>query len=148
MWSLQVFAMHFLSSMLEAASHRSDLTTIIGSLTPRMFLPLFIFGGTYGVWNALKVHIALISWIMVALLLLGAALVACSPPFSVGYWFLFGGCWLALVAWLVAVGLCGTYLLLVLGFPNVMLYLMGFCLLWAFCLYVGFMPLCVLYAFH
>ncbi|CAL8160202.1 unnamed protein product [Prunus armeniaca] len=41
--------MHFLSSLLEAASHRLVLTTIIGSLTPRMFLPLSILGGTVGV---------------------------------------------------------------------------------------------------
>ncbi|CAL2236587.1 unnamed protein product [Prunus armeniaca] len=77
--------MHFLSSLLEAASHRLVLTTIIGSLTPRMFLPLSILGGTVGVWDALKVQIALIAWIMVALLLLGVALVVCAPPFSVGY---------------------------------------------------------------
>ncbi|PQQ19325.1 hypothetical protein Pyn_12394 [Prunus yedoensis var. nudiflora] len=91
-------------------SHPLVLTTIIGSLTPR-FLPLSIPGGTDGVWDALKVKIALIAWIMVALLLLGVAWVTCSPPFFVGYWFLFGGCQLAMVAQLVAVGLCGTYLL-------------------------------------
>ncbi|CAL8156242.1 unnamed protein product [Prunus armeniaca] len=78
--------MHFLSSVLEAASHWLVLTTIIGSLTPRMFLPLSILGGTVGVWAALKVQITLIAWIMVVLLLLGVALVACPPPFSVGYW--------------------------------------------------------------
>ncbi|PQM35213.1 hypothetical protein Pyn_22674 [Prunus yedoensis var. nudiflora] len=65
--------MHFLASLLEVASHRLVLITIISSLTPRMFLPLFILGGTYGVWDALKVQIALIAWIMVALLLLGVA---------------------------------------------------------------------------
>ncbi|PQM42944.1 hypothetical protein Pyn_25164 [Prunus yedoensis var. nudiflora] len=106
-----------------------------------------IVGGTDGVWDALKVQIALIAWIMVALLLLGAAWVTCSPPFSVGYWFLFGGCRLAMVVRLVAEGLCGTYLLSVLGFPNVVLCLVGFCLVWAFCRYVGSWPLCVLYAF-
>ncbi|KAL6272646.1 hypothetical protein ACE6H2_023338 [Prunus campanulata] len=49
--SLQVSAMHFLSSVLEVVSHRLVLTTIIGSLTPQMFLPLFILSGTYGVWD-------------------------------------------------------------------------------------------------
>ncbi|CAL8123548.1 unnamed protein product [Prunus armeniaca] len=93
--------MHFLSSLLEAASHRLVLTTIIGSLTPHIFLMLSILSGTVGVWDALKVQIALIAWIMVVLLLLGVALVACPPPFSVGHWFLLGGCRLAMVAQLV-----------------------------------------------
>ncbi|PQQ17483.1 hypothetical protein Pyn_12441 [Prunus yedoensis var. nudiflora] len=92
--------MHFLSSLLEAPSHQLVLTTFIGSLTPR-FLPMSIVV-TDGVWDALKVQIALIAWIMVALLLLGVAWVTCSPPFSAGYWFLFGGCRLAMVAQLVA----------------------------------------------
>ncbi|PQQ06380.1 hypothetical protein Pyn_16116 [Prunus yedoensis var. nudiflora] len=100
--------MHFLFSLLEAPSHQLVLTTFIGSLTPR-FLPMSIVSGTDGVWDALKVQIALIAWIMVALLLLGAAWVTCSPQFSIGYWFLFGGCRLAMVVRLVAEGLCGTY---------------------------------------
>ncbi|CAL9001567.1 unnamed protein product [Prunus brigantina] len=139
--------MHFLSSLLEAASHRLVSTTIIGSLTPRMFLLLFILDGTVGVWDVLKVQIALIAWIMVVLLLLGVALVACPPPFSVDHWYFLGGCRLATVARLVNVGLCGICPLMVLGFPNVVLSFVGFCILWVLYLYVGPSPLCGLYAF-
>ncbi|PQQ00061.1 uncharacterized protein Pyn_09620 [Prunus yedoensis var. nudiflora] len=68
-----------------AFSPRPVSTTIIGFLTSWISLPSFTLGARWHLWSwdALKVQMALIAWIMVALLVV--AWVACPPPFSVGY---------------------------------------------------------------
>lgn len=86
--------------------------------------------------DALKVQIAFIAWIMVVLFVALVVWVACSSSFFVGYQVLFGSCRLSLVARFVVIGLCDTYMLFVLGFLKAMLYFVGICYLWVFCLYV------------
>ncbi|PQM43300.1 hypothetical protein Pyn_03754 [Prunus yedoensis var. nudiflora] len=82
-----------------AVSRHLVSTTINCFSTPRVSLPSFILDDTYGVEDAFKV---------------------------IGYQFLFDGCDLALVSWLMGFGWCNISMFFVLGFPKLFV--------WALCL--------------